>query len=327
LVGRDCEWEREGTDFFTEGEALFCLGAPSVDFEMKATVAGINYTSASAQAASLVSVQDASASASYATITGPKPRPFRLRLDLNASGVFGTGATFRAVRIQQGYWDIDAEVKGSTLFPGSSPARVTLFSFSTNPSNIVQGRVKLSFRNPGGDAAPTGLGIPSTTFCTVRFLEVEFEGLLQAFSANATDSNYAPWVIDATNIENVLIRHAMHSIATNTGKAYPRRPLKQRVITTTATLNGWDELVVCNPAAGFTVTLPNVAAGGASYGINPGEGGQHTIVDGNNTATANNITVACGGSDTFVDGTTSKVINTNGGVLRVVAAGGKWAVV
>lgn len=327
LVLRDCEYERDGTDFFTEGEAFYSEGAASVDAELKATIAGINYTSGTAQAASVVSVKDANATAPYATINGPKPRPLRLRIDLNASGVLGTGATWRGVRVQAGYWDCDIEVKGTSLFPGISAARSLLVDFNSPGGGIIaQGRVKFSNRVPAGDGAPRGLSIPSTATCTIRFLEVEIDALLQSFSGNATDSNYAPWTIDATNIENVLIRHAMHSIATNTGKAYPRRPLKQRVVTTTATLNGWDELVVCNPAAGFTVTLPNVVSGG-SLGINPGEGGQHTIVDGNNTAAANNITVACGGSDTFVDGTTSKVINTNSGVLRVVAAGGKWAVV
>jgi hypothetical protein len=51
---------------------------------------------------------------------------------------------------------------------------------------------------------------------------------------------------------------------------------------------------------------------------------EFTIVDEGNGAGTHNITISCGGSDTFIDGSTTKTISTNGGLRRLYSNGTKW---
>jgi parallel beta-helix repeat protein len=75
-------------------------------------------------------------------------------------------------------------------------------------------------------------------------------------------------------------------------------------------------LRVTSTAATRTVTLPavNSVAPGVAY----------TVVDESNAAGTNNINVVRAGSDTWLGGATSKVINTNGGSLRFYSTGTVW---
>lgn len=75
-------------------------------------------------------------------------------------------------------------------------------------------------------------------------------------------------------------------------------------------------IAVTSTSAARTITQPAIAASTV--------GATKTVVDESNAAATNNITVACAGTDTFLGGATSKVINTNGGVLRFYANGTVW---
>lgn len=87
-----------------------------------------------------------------------------------------------------------------------------------------------------------------------------------------------------------------------------------RTVTTTASVNADDCVVLCNPSTGFTLTLPNTSDGRVLL-----------IKDISNTASSNNITLARSGSD-LIDGSTSFVINQNRQAVMLVGITGGWAI-
>lgn len=73
---------------------------------------------------------------------------------------------------------------------------------------------------------------------------------------------------------------------------------------------------VTSTAAARTITLP---AASACFDSTNNVGMTFIVADESNAAATNNITLTRAGSDTFTGGATSQVINTNGGVLWVMA--------
>lgn len=82
-----------------------------------------------------------------------------------------------------------------------------------------------------------------------------------------------------------------------------------------------DTVGVTDTTAARTITLPNAQKTPWRQII--------VITDESGAAATNNITVSRAGGDTFADAATTKVINTNGGSLRLMSLGtlNKWAVV
>lgn len=77
---------------------------------------------------------------------------------------------------------------------------------------------------------------------------------------------------------------------------------------------------VTSTASARTITLKAAS----SYGVNQ----MFIVTDGSNAAGTNNITLQLSGSDTWLGGGTTKVINTNGGIYRIVTDGAsKWYVI
>jgi hypothetical protein len=76
-------------------------------------------------------------------------------------------------------------------------------------------------------------------------------------------------------------------------------------------------VAVTDTSAARTITLPDSATAGA--------GAEFTIVDESNGALTNNVTVTRAGSDVFLGGNTSVIIDINGGVVTVYTNGaGTW---
>lgn len=86
---------------------------------------------------------------------------------------------------------------------------------------------------------------------------------------------------------------------------------------TTYTMAATDTLVAqTSTASAITITMPAAASGPV--------GQIYVVADESQGAGTHNITVQRAGSDTFTDSTTSKVISTNGGVLRFYSTGTAW---
>ena len=77
-----------------------------------------------------------------------------------------------------------------------------------------------------------------------------------------------------------------------------------------------DLIGITSTAAARTITLQAITA--------TSKGKIITVIDESNAAATNNITVTCAGADTFLGAATTKVINTNGGVLRFYSNGTNW---
>jgi hypothetical protein len=101
-----------------------------------------------------------------------------------------------------------------------------------------------------------------------------------------------------------------------TGRARARRS-----VTANTTITYADEILAVTVTSAVTVTLPSTAA---VNGISPPPGTTFTIKNENNAVAA--ITVACGGADTFEDGTTSKSITAALASLTLYWSGSKWMV-
>jgi hypothetical protein len=75
---------------------------------------------------------------------------------------------------------------------------------------------------------------------------------------------------------------------------------------------------VTSTAEARTITLPAINA------VPVGPEHTYTVYDDSNGAATHNIAVICAGSDEYIDGTTSKSINNNGGRVAVYSDGAKW---
>lgn len=144
-----------------------------------------------------------------------------------------------------------------------------------------------------------------------------------------TSQNYVPglqfYVSEGiVNADSVFILTANDNITLDTTSlTFRRSGGVQTLVSRTAnlTLTVGDDGVIqsyTTLAAARTVTLPSLSAV---------ENGYRTIIIDSTTGThasTNNITINRAGSDTFVDGTTSKVINTANGGFEIVKLNSVW---
>lgn len=146
-----------------------------------------------------------------------------------------------------------------------------------------------------------------------------------------TSQNYVPgmqfYVAEGIiNADSVFILTANDNIVLDTTSlTFRRSGGVQTVSSKTAnyTVTAADDGVIISYttlAAARTVTLPALSA--------VSEGFKVTVADGTSGthASTNNITIQRAGSDVFVDGSTSKVINVAGGVMTFVKLNGLWDV-
>ena len=332
IDGVRCEYEREGTDFNTIGEAFMTNGVPAVDMQLKARINGINYTSATSATAAAISFVGvpATTNGGITTIaaTGPRPTPIKFDLDIQASGILGSGAIWYSIFSQVGYWDLDITYKNDSAFPGVSAAQTTALEINSGLSGgtqTVQGIIRcLGDRVAIGDGAHIGLTITGTSKVTVRFLEVEDRRPLQKFTASTNNSNYHPFNVDPTNADAVFIRQAVHSLGVTNG--YPMRPLKRRVITGgSVTLNAWDTYIALQLTSAATITLAD-GTSASGDGINPAAGEPVIFKDESGNLATFNATLTAAGTDT-IDGAATLVMNTNRQVTRLIATGAGYAVI
>jgi hypothetical protein len=86
-----------------------------------------------------------------------------------------------------------------------------------------------------------------------------------------------------------------------------------------------DRVVAVNTTSGaVTVTLPGGSTAGSAVAANTSP--FYTIVDEGNNAGTNNITIQRAGSDTFVGGATSVVIDGSGGAVSLYWNGSNWKI-
>jgi hypothetical protein len=117
-----------------------------------------------------------------------------------------------------------------------------------------------------------------------------------------------------TNIGSILVlRDNKYSLAGG--------PIKNNLagVTASSTIQITTEYLGVTGAAANTQTLPLVVTTPINRVL--------TIADEGANAATNNITILCAGANTFTDGTTSKVINTNNGFYQVQTNGLFWEVV
>jgi hypothetical protein len=155
----------------------------------------------------------------------------------------------------------------------------------------------------------------STSLPTTKYEAINGVSGSRVFLTNYS-ANGRRWEYSGGSVSGVIPLRANQDgqLATESGRVH-----KRVAKTANYTITMQDEIVgVTDTSSARTITLPSAATvrSGALY----------TIKDESGAAVTNNITIARAGSDT-IDGATSKVINTNYGVVTLYSDGtSKWFV-
>jgi len=268
----------------------------------------------------------------------------------NASSVYIAGAAIAGSNVTiTSAWALDVN--------GATQIRTTL-GIGNNVSGVVP-RALLTLSGDVSSATAHTLGgqrirATSRTYTdtassgTVTSASVDgFATATIAASSSTTFTSYANVYIASgpTAGSNVTITHnyalwsdaGINRLDGNTMIACSGTPLAQfnlagsAAMKRTGTATSYTILVtdyyigVTSTAAARTITLP---AASACFDSTNNVGMTFIVKDESNAAATNNITVTRAGSDTFTGGATSTVINTNGGVVWVMAISTtQWAII
>ena len=133
------------------------------------------------------------------------------------------------------------------------------------------------------------------------------------------NGNTFNWPIDSPVVDDILTVSAFGgSVATLEWSAVNTNYSRTLVAATTYTILATDDIIAVThtPTAPVTVSLPEISTLGTSGNLK-----KYIIKDEGGNATANNITIDIGGSDT-IDGASSQVINANYNSLSIYSDGG-----
>jgi hypothetical protein len=303
FVYRDCVWDRETTDFVTTaGEAWFTIGTVA-----SALIDGFKISLPA------LSATGAAATVSLIAADGAGPETIKVRNTqayLGGANTSGNTQTINVVAVfsqtvspQTTHVEVDGlfiDPGGGTGFTSGNFAinGAVLGQSSANTTNITGTVRRLKFSTAAafsGSWQGVIVGASSHTTINARTGIRITECDMSAVSGN-------PVAIGAGNLSNVFINMCAQARTT--------------VAASTYTALNTDELIVVNFAGAVTITLPAISAAAAGKIL--------VVQDESNVAGTNNITISRAGSDTFLGGGTTKVINTNGGTFKCYSSGSVW---
>lgn len=292
---------------------------PEIDIEgARISHSGLDITVGSGQLSAFATY---SVTAGMASVPCPAPKVVGRNNKLIVHGAMSSALSFAAWHQRDGMvgydFDIDADL---SIGNASNHIGAYLSNGVVGPGS----RIGVTLETPSVTGSiPVSVG--SSTYLTISdFLFLDIDASRMRFPATATDSNYRPWSIDATNADKVIISSVLHS--GDVSNSYPT--MSPSVVKTTSdyTVLATDDIILVDTtSAPVEITLPISTGGGSGLGKAFMRGKQVTIIDYGPVASINAITVTPAATDKIdaASAGTSLVINKDRSMVTFTADNAK----